>query len=331
MNTPLRIGILGTGNIAKRALLAPAIDMPEVIVTAVASRDVARAQAYAAENGVLRACDYVGLLADSEVDVVYITLPPTMHAEWSIQALEAGKHVLCEKPMSANEREARAVMAAVERTGRVYMEAFHFPYHPFAKRVRDLLDTRALGGITGAEAHFQIPRKYIAAGNIRRNYSLGGGALMDVGCYALNALRRLLGEPEAVLEAKAQVDSSDLQTDVAMSATLIFPSGRQGRLLASFLADEQPDVELVVQGERGRVEVSSLYVPQWGGALNMEWGQHRYVERADPTPSYVFQLRELVRCIRDGAPVLTSAEDGAMNMRAIDAIYRKAGLRLRGE
>jgi predicted dehydrogenase len=242
----------------------------------------------------------------------------------------AGKHVLCEKPMTSNEPEAREVAAAVQRSGRVYMEAFHYPYHPFARRVRNLLDTQALGGIVGAEARFQIPGKYIAAGNIRRQHALGGGALMDAGCYALNALRTLLGEPEHVVAARAQPQEGDPLVDVDMRATLTFPGGRTGTLHASFLAQDTPDVVVVVEGERGRLEIKSLYVPQWGGALRLEWDGRVYEEQADPTPSYVFQLRELVRCIRQGAPVLTSVENGALNMRAIDAIYRAAGLPPRG-
>ncbi|MCC7462753.1 MAG: Gfo/Idh/MocA family oxidoreductase [Gammaproteobacteria bacterium] len=328
--TPLRIGILGTGNIAARALLAPAQQVPEVAVVAVGSREVERARSYAAAQALARATSYEGLLADPDVDIVYITLPPSAHAEWSIRALAAGKHVLCEKPLTSNEREAHDVATAVQRSGRVYMEAFHYPYHPFAKRVRDLIDTQVLGGILGAEAHFQIPGKYIAAGNIRRQYTLGGGALMDAGCYALNALRGFLGEPERVLMARAQLQEGDPFVDVDMRATLVFPGGRTGTLHASFLAQDAPDVAVVVEGERGRLEIQSLYVPQWGGTLRLTWDDRVYDERADPTPSYVFQLRELVRCIRQGAPVLTSAENGALNMRAIDAIYRAAGLPLRG-
>jgi predicted dehydrogenase len=330
MNAPIRIGILGTGNIAARALLAPAKDVPEVSVTAVGSRDLARAQAYAAAQGLWRSTTYEGLLEDPEIDVVYITLPPSLHAEWSIRALEAGKHALCEKPLAANEAEARQVATVVRRSGRVYMEAFHFPYHPFAKRMRDLLDTQAIGAIVRAEARFQIPGKYIAAGNIRRQFALGGGALMDAGCYAMNTLRMLLGEPERVLEAAAQGEPGDPRVDAGMRATLSFAGGRTGRLHASFLAEDAPDVDVIIEGERGRLVVKSLYVPQWGGALRLEWDGHVYDEPADPTPSYVYQLRELVRCIRHGAPVLTSAENGAANMRAIDAVYRAAGLPLRG-
>jgi predicted dehydrogenase len=253
-----------------------------------------------------------------------------MHAEWSIRALEHGKHVLCEKPMASNESEARAVAAAVRRTGRVYLEAFHYPHHPFAKRVRDLLDTNVLGRVVGASASFQIPRERIVPGNIRLDYALSGGALMDAGCYAVHALRHLLGEPGAVVEASAEVEPASSQVDLRMRAELAFAADRIGTVHASFLAEERADVVVMIEGVHGRLLVQSLYVPQWGGTLRLEWNGRVYEEQADPTPSYVFQLRELVRCVRDGAPVLTSVEDGVLNMQAIDAIYRSAGLRLRG-
>lgn len=329
MTSRLRIGILGTGNIAARALVEPAKGVPEVVVGAVGSRSPERAQAYAKEHGIHNALTYEALIADPGTDIVYITLPPSMHAEWSIRALEAGKHVLCEKPMTSNEAEAREIARVARRSDCVWMEAFHYPYHPFAKRARDMLDTRVIGDIESADAAFQIPGKYIAADNIRRKFALGGGALMDAGCYALRALRDILGDVQEVREAEAEVDPADPQVDLRMRAILAFAGGKQGRLHASFLADDKADVEVVVRGTAGTLRITSLYVPQWGGELRVEWGGRVYVEKADPTPSYLFQLRELVRCIRDGAPVLTSVEDGVRNMAAIDAIYRQAGLKVR--
>jgi len=325
----LKIGILGTGNIAARALVDPARDVPEVAIDAVASRTMERARSYAATHGIPRSMGYDDLLADGAVDVVYITLPPSLHAEWSIRSLEAGKHVLCEKPMTANAAQARGVAEAVRRSGRVYMEAFHYPYHPFAQRVRDLLDTRAIGRISSVEANFQIPRKAIGAGNIRLQSALGGGAMMDAGCYPLRVLRGLLGDVERVLQAEAVCAPSDPQVDLAMRATLLFAGGCRGRLNASFLAEDRAVVNVLIRGEEGSLDIESLYVPQWGGGLRMDWDGRTYLEQADSTPSYVFQLRELARCVRDGAPVLTSAGDGVRNMEAIDAIYVKAGLQVR--
>jgi predicted dehydrogenase len=153
---------------------------------------------------------------------------------------------------------------------------------------------------------------------------------MDAGCYCLHFLRHLLGEPEAVLTATAEASRDDPQVDLGMSATLAFPAGRTGSVRASFLAEESADVVTTLRGNSGSLEITSLYVPHWGGKLRIITADTVVEEAADPTPSYVFQLRELVRCVRDGAPVLTSAADGVRTMRAVDHIYQAAGLARRG-
>jgi len=331
MTTPLRIGTLGTGSIVARALLGPASEVPEVTVAAVASRSPEKARSYADTHGIAKACRYDELIADPDIDIVYIALPNSMHAEWSIRALKAGKHVLCEKPMTSNLAQANEVAAAAGRSRGVYMEAFHFPYHPFAKRVRDILDTRAIGRILSADAQFQIPARAFTPTNIRFNFELAGGAMMDAGCYVVQALRSMLGESRQVLDAVATVDRADPRVDTGMRATVEFEGDRRATLCASFLAGEKAAVDITLRGESGQLTISSLYVPQWGGALRLELAGRTYSEAAEPTPSYVFQLRELVRCVRDGAPVLTSAANGAVNMSLIDAIYQKAGLPLRGD
>jgi predicted dehydrogenase len=331
MPNPLRIGTLGTAGIVARALLRPGKDVPEVAVVSVGSRTLEKAQAYASTHGIPKACLYEDVIADPEIDVVYIALPNSMHAEWSIRALRAGKHVLCEKPMTSNTAEALEVARVVAQGTGVYMEAFHFPFHPFAKRVRDILDTRAIGAILSADAQFQIPSRAFQPGNIRFNFALAGGAMMDAGCYIVQALRGILGESRQVMEAVATPDQADPRVDTGMRAIVEFAGGSRATLHASFLAAEKAAVDITLRGEAGELTISSLYVPQWGGSLRLEAGRRVYTESADPTPSYVYQLRELVRCVRDGAPVLTSAANGVANMKLIDAIYSKAGLPLRGQ
>jgi predicted dehydrogenase len=330
MEPPVRIGILGTGRIAIRSLVEPARAIPDVEILSVASREPTRAAEFAAAHRIPGSTSYEGLIADPDIDVVYVTLPNAMHAVWSIRALDAGKHVLCEKPMSANAAEAQQVTEAVERTGRVYLEAMHYVHHPFFRRVREVVDSGALGDLTHVEDRFQIPSKVIAPDNIRLDFALGGGALMDAGCYCLHFLRQLLGEPEAVLTATAETTPQDRQVDVGMTATLAFPAGRTGTVRASFLAGENADAVTTLRGSAGTLEITSIYVPQWGGKFRIITGDTVVEEAADPTPSYVFQLLELVRCVRNGAPVLTSASDGALTMRAVDRIYQSAGLALRG-
>jgi predicted dehydrogenase len=326
-----RVGVLGTGSVARQAMLEPAAAVPELRIDAVSSRDAKRGRAYADAHHIPRSMDYEELIQDPGIDIVYITLPPSLHAEWSIRALQAGKHVLCEKPMSSNAREAAEVAAAARRSGRVFMEAFHFPYHPFSKRVRDMLDTNAIGRLQSVDVVFEIPQRVVASTqNIRRQFALGGGVLMDAGCYGVLALRNLLGGFERVVQAHADTDPHDPQVDMAMQATLEFGGGRRGHLHASFLAHDKAAMSVTAHGETGTLAIQSPFVPQWGAALLMQWPQHTYSEAADRTPDYIFQLRELVRSIHDGAPVLTSADNGIANMSAIDAIYTKAGLKPRG-
>ena len=153
---------------------------------------------------------------------------------------------------------------------------------------------------------------------------------MDAGCYALRGLRSVLGSPVRVVSAEATLDGRDPRLDLAVKGVVEFSEGRRGQFLVSFLASGEPEVMLRATGSRGRLVANRYMVPHFGASLGLEWPGGTYTENADPLPSYVFQLRELVRCIRDGAPVLTTAEDSASLMKVIDEIYVAAGLEARG-
>ena len=321
------IGILGTGTIAERAILGPAVSVPDVQVVAVGSRSVERARSYAEEHGLGSWGDYEDLLSDPLVDVVYVTLPPTLHADWAIRALEAGKHVLCEKPLAGNEDQARAMVDAARRSDRRLIEAFHYLHHPFAQRVLDLIASGRLGTIERVDSTFHIPKAVVKPGNIRLNSALGGGSVMDAGCYSIHFLRHGLGEPD-VVAATAVLSVDDPQVDLGMSFELAFPVGVVAEVACSFLG-ERDGAEVVtrVQGAHGVLEVTSLPVPQWGGTLTVSTADGQVVEEsADPTPSYEYQLRHLVGVVRDGLPSSTEGADGLANMRVVDDVYRAAGL-----
>src|SRR5215470_13213106 len=179
---PLRIGILGAARIAPMALIRPARQVPEVSVTAVAARDVDRARAFAKKHGLARVhSSYAELLSDPEIDAIYNPLPNGLHCEWTIKALEAGKHVLCEKPLASNADEAERMVAASTATGRVLVEAFHWRYHPLAGRMKEVVESGQLGAVRHIETDFNIP--LVFPNDIRYRYDLAGGATMDVGCY----------------------------------------------------------------------------------------------------------------------------------------------------
>ena len=196
--TPIRIGILGAASIAPMALIRPARRVPDAVVAAVAARDEARAARFADKHGIARVHpSYAALLADPEPDAIYNPLPNSLHCEWTLRALEAGKHVLCEKPLASNAEEAERMAKAATNAGRVLVEAFHWRYHPLADRMREIVTSGELGPIRHVEASFCVPM--IRRGDIRYRWDLGGGATMDLGCYAINMVRTLAGaEPEVV-------------------------------------------------------------------------------------------------------------------------------------
>ena len=227
---PVRIGILGAARIAPTALIKPARGNAEVVVAAVAARDVSNAQAFAAKHGIARVHDsYEALLADPDLDAIYNPLPIGLHGRWTRAALTAGKHVLCEKPFTANAAEAREVAELAAKSGRVVMEAFHYRYHPCASRVDEIIASGELGKLKRVEAEwcFWMPK----SSDNRYNYALGGGALMDLGCYAVDMVRRFGGSTPEVVSAQAKLRGP--QVDRVMTAELRFAGGHTGRIHCS--------------------------------------------------------------------------------------------------
>lgn len=263
------IGVLGCGRIARQAVLDPAQSVPGIEVVAVGSRDPQRAAAYADEHGISHSGDYKSLMSNPDVDVVYITLPPSHHADAAIRALEAGKHVLCEKPLAANAADAARIVEAARRADRRVIEGYHYLHHPFAARAKELVAGGELGRLRNVEATFHIPEGIVQAGNIRLDSLLGGGALMDVGCYLIHFLRQALGEPE-VLHATATTDTNDPQVDLSMTIDLEFPNAIAAHVETSFLGERRPgDRRFRFVGEDAVLECDSLTVPQWGGRLTL--------------------------------------------------------------
>ena len=325
----LRIGVLSAARIVPSALLSPAKQTPEVIVSGIAARDPQRAQAFARKHHIPRVfASYDELIADPDLDAVYIPLPNGLHAAWTIKALEAGKHVLCEKPFASNAEEARLMADAAERSGRVLMEAFHYRYHPLAARMREIVTSGELGTIQHIETWIAFP--LLAPGNIRYSYALGGGATMDAGCYAIHMLRFLAGDEPEVVSAQARLISP--QVDRWMRAEFRFADGRAGRITASMLsANPFLRIALRVQGDQGEMKVFNPMAPQVYHHLKVRAKQGKRTERLPRIPTYLYQLRSFAGAVRDGIPPLTPPADAIANMRVIDAVYQKAGLALRGQ
>jgi predicted dehydrogenase len=324
---PLRIGILGAARIVPAALVQPARAVPEVSVFAVAARDPNRAQAFAKRHGIARVHEnYADLIADPDVDAIYNPLPNNLHCEWTIRALEAGKHVLCEKPLASNSREAQRMGEAAVRANRVLMEAFHYRYHPLAERMIGLARDGSLGRVQRIEANLCALLPF--PGNIRYRYDLSGGATMDMGAYCVHMVRHLAGDEPVVTRATARLSSP--RVDRYMEADLAFADGRTGRVRCSLFSTTVLDISVRVVGDRGELRVFNPVAPQMVHRLSVRSAQGKIVERADRRPTYEYQLRAFARATAGGPPPLTGPADSIANMKVIDAIYEKAGLPLRG-
>jgi predicted dehydrogenase len=321
----MRIGVLGAARIAPAALTKPARVLDGVAVAAVAARDRGRASAFAAKHGVPTVHDsYAGLLADPSLDAVYIPLPNGRHARWTLAALEAGKHVLCEKPFTANAAQARDVAAAADRTGLVVMEAFHYRYHPLAQRMADIVHSGELGRVRRVETAmcFPLPR----FSDIRYDFGLAGGALMDAGCYAVHCLRLLAPADPTVTAAHASTLRRDRRIDRAMTARFSFPGGATGHLRASMWSTSLLRIQARAVGERGTLTVTNFVAPQLWSRFTVTVDGRRRRERFDGETTYVHQLRAFAAAVRGEPTNLTPPSDSVATMSLIDDIYTAAGL-----
>jgi predicted dehydrogenase len=331
MNTPhksaqLRIGVLGAARIAPVALIRPAKSNSDVAVTAVAARDHTRAKAFAAKQGIPRVlASYDELIADPDVDAIYNPLPNGLHGRWTRAALSAGKHVLCEKPFTANATEAAGVAELAAKSEQVVMEAFHYRYHPLALRIEEIVASGELGKLQRVEANMCFPLPKFS--DIRYNYALAGGATMDAGCYAVHMARIFgAGTPEVV---SAQAKLRDPQIDRAMVAELQYPDGHTGRVRCSMWSANLIQISARVVGEHGELRVLNPVAPQFFHRLSVRSANSKRVERFSRRPSYAYQLDSFAAAALRGDPVKTKPEDAVVNMTVIDAIYRAAGLPLR--
>jgi predicted dehydrogenase len=327
--TRLRIGILGAAQIAPMALVRPARGVPEVEVRAVAARAPARARAFAERHGIPVVHErYEDVLADPDLDAVYNPLPNSHHCEWTVRALEAGKHVLCEKPLASNADEAAAMQAAAARSGRVLMEAFHWRYHPLADRMLEVIASGELGAVRHVAARFCVP--LLRPGDVRFRLDLAGGAAMDTGCYAVHIVRTLAGAEPDVVRAEARLSSPGV--DRWMAADLRFPDGRSGRIECSLFSRTLLASSARVEGEAGSLRVWNPVAPQFGHRLALRGRSVRRVERLRGEGTYTHQLRAFRDAVLHGKPFPTHPADGVANMRVLDAIYEASGLgRRRGQ
>lgn len=332
----LRIGVLGAAAIAPAAIVRPARAVEGVRVTAIAARDRRRAEAFATRHGIDRVHDdYAAVLDDPDIDAVYIPVPNGLHGAWTIRAIQAHKHVLCEKPFTASAAEARAVADVAHRSDRVVMEAFHWRYHPLNQRLLAAVAAGDLGSITSVRGTFCFP--LLKRGDIRWSRTLAGGSLMDAGCYPVNMVRAVMtaagaGEPTvtgATAAFTGQGVDRALRGRMRWSGTESdgSPGDTDGAIRCGMFDPLHPvDIRLQVVGTDGSVTVRNPLAPQlFGHAVYRRDGARR-VDRAERTPSYTYQLEVFRDAVRDGAPFASTVDDAIANMAVIDALYDAAGV-----
>ena len=316
MGLAVKWGILSTAHI-NRKVIPGGHASPDVDLVAVASRERARAEDYARTWEIERAYgSYEALLEDPEIEAVYISLPNTLHCEWSIRALEAGKHVLCEKPLSRHLDEVEAAFAASERTDRLLSEAFMYRHNPQTKRLCELVDQGAVGELRLIRSTFSY--SLYDEENIRLHTDVEGGSLMDVGCYCVSGSRLLGGEPETVY---AQTWLGPTGTDWVFGATLRFP----GNVLALFdcgtALPEREELEAI--GSEGSLFLDDPWHCQ---VPVIEQRRGSAVERIElePVDSYRLELENMSRAIRCEGELLLGREDAVGQARVLEALWESA-------
>jgi xylose dehydrogenase (NAD/NADP) len=312
----IRWGIISTARI-NRKFLAGARQSSELEVVAVASRERESAERYAADNGIARAYGgYDALLADPEIDAVYISLPNSMHLEWTVKALEAGKHVLCEKPMGRRAADVQAAFDVADRQGRLLMEAFMYRHNPQTRRLVELLSDGAVGRVRLIRSAFSFAADDPA--NVRLSQALEGGALMDVGSYCVNGSRLIAGEPQRV--AAEQITGGD-GVDIVFAATMRFADDVLAHFDAGLALDTRDALEVV--GDEGTLFLDDPWHCVEPVIQLYRDGVRELIE-VEVVSSYLLEAENMSAAIRGEAPLLLGRDDAVGQARAIEALYEAA-------
>ncbi len=312
----VRLGILSTAHI-NRLVIPGAHASDKVELIAVASREQTRAEEYARKWEIERAYgSYEALLEDPDIEAVYISLPNTLHCEWSIRAVEAGKHVLCEKPLSRHAADVEQAFDAAERAGRLLTEAFMYRHNPQTRRVAELVREGAIGELRLVRSAFSYSLH--DADNIRLRTDVEGGSLMDVGCYCISGSRLLAGEPQDVL-GRARTGPSG--TDWVFAGSMGFPDDVFAHFDCGTSLPERDELEVV--GTEGSLFLDD---PWHCRTPVIELRRDGEVERIElePVDSYRLEVENLCDAIRGEAPLLLGREDAVAQARAIEALHRSA-------
>ncbi|KAJ3782600.1 NAD(P)-binding protein [Lentinula aff. detonsa] len=349
----LRFGCLGAAKIVPTALATPVKSHSDVVLYAVAARDKARAEEFARKHGFHKSyggpSGYQDLINDPEVDVIYNPLPNGLHFEWTMKALEGGKHVLLEKPATDTEDEARQIFALAQKKGLVVLEAFHYRFHPSIQRVKAILDSKELGDVKSISAALSAPEGTAKPDDIRWKYELGGGSTMDPGSYTVNVLNYLASpsKPKSILSASAERYSSapqHKQVDKEFTATVSLENDILGELFSNLnesrilgIIPRFPKLKATVHCEGGTVEIFNFLIPHYYHYIAVSSiGKQSRVEKAykftngskgeEWWTTYRYQLEAFVDKVRGRKPqTWVEPQETITNMRLIEEIYAKDG------
>ena len=309
-------GFLSTARI-NDAVLGGIAAVPDAQALAVGSRDIGKAEDYARAKGIERAYgSYDELLADADVDVIYISLPNGMHVEWTERSLRAGKHVLCEKPLSRSPAEVERLFDLAQECGRHLSEAFMYRHHPQTKRVKELVDEGAIGELRLIRGHFSFS---CDPADPRMLVGMDGGGLMDVGCYPVNLSRYLAGEPERV--SAEQLLGGD-GVDVVMAGVLRFPGGVIAHFDSGLAMPLRIEVEVV--GSSGALRVANPWHPQADGIELWRDGAEAEVIALTGGDTYALEVADLSAAARGEQQPLLGRADALGQARTVQALYASA-------
>jgi len=329
MSSPLRLGILGAARIAPFAVIRHArrLDSVDVVAVAEEHHPNRHLERYAKKYRIpMTFRSFDALLARPDIDAVYLPLPIGLHADWCIRSIEAGKHVLCEKPLAANARDAERVLRASEGVDLIVAEAMHFRYHPLVDRVRDIIRDGEIGGVERIDASFSA---YWPFTDFRFDYAMGGGGTIDMGCYPIGFIRAVTGEEPTVSEAEAGLYGALI--DRWMRARMQLPSGGEVHLFVGMRCRNLLSVSMKIRGSRGSIGILNFVKPEVYHRLKVRTESGTRRERVAGGSTYGTQLAAFAEAVRTGIPPVTTIADSVKNARVIDAVYRAAGLPVRGD
>ena len=322
----IRFGVLGAARITPAALIYPCMNEPLAHISVIAARDRDKANAFATAHHIGTVCDsYLDVVSHEKINALYNPLHIPAHHPWTIAALNAGKHVLCEKSLACNAGEAREMNQLAKDQGLVLMDAFHYRYHPLFARMKDIVANGELGTIASIDAAFDIP--VTDPDDIRMNYHLGGGVTMDIGCYPISWVRHLAGTEPTVVSATAEVGPPqvDLFLETKMEAgNIAITTSADMRASASFRA------EVTVRGSRGEMRVDNVVAPQMGHLLTLNVRGQTSHETVDRRATYAYQLDAFIAAVEKDEPLWTDGNDAVAQMTVVDRCYEAAGLPIRG-